>query len=49
MKLHFEQTVLDFWTEFAQERYLLTKTEKVNIIIEFRIFEFQSISYFETF
>ena len=31
---------LDFWNKFAQERYLWSKTEKVNIIIEFRLFKF---------
>ena len=39
IKFHFEQTILNFWTKFAQERYLWSKTEKVNIIIEFRIFK----------
>ena len=37
-KFHFEQTVLNFWTKFAQVRYLWSKTDKVNII-EFRIFK----------
>ena len=32
-------TILNFWTKFAQERYLWSKTEKVNIIIEFRLFK----------
>ena len=39
IKFHFEQTILNFWTKFAQERYLWSKTEKVNIIIEFRLFK----------
>ena len=38
IKFHFEKTVLNFWTKFGKERYLFSKTEKVNIIIEFRIF-----------
>ena len=42
IKFHFEQTILNFWTKFAQERYLWSKTEKVNIIIEFRIFKLVS-------
>ena len=29
----------EFWTKFAQERYLWSKAEKVNIIIEFCIFK----------
>ena len=32
-------TILSFWTKFAQEKYLWSKTEKVHIIIEFRIFK----------
>ena len=39
IKFHFEQTVLNFWTKFSQERYLWSKAEKVNIIIEFRLFK----------
>ena len=39
IKFHFEQTILSFWTKFAQEGYLWPKTEKVDIIIESRIFE----------
>ena len=39
IKFHFEQIILNFWTKFTQERYLCSKTEKVNIIIEFRIFK----------
>ena len=39
IKFHFEQTILNFWTKFAQDRYLWSKTEKVNIIIEFRVFK----------
>ena len=30
IKSHFEQTILNFWTKFAQERHLWSKTEKVN-------------------
>ena len=35
IKFHFEQTILNFWTKFAQERYLWSKTEKLNILIKF--------------
>ena len=35
---HSEQIVLNFWTKFAQKRYLLSKAEKVNAIIEFWLF-----------
>ena len=31
--------MLNFWTKFAQERYLCSKTEKLDIIIEFRLFK----------
>ena len=30
MKFHFEQAIFNFWTKFAQEGYLWSKTEKVN-------------------
>ena len=39
IKFHFEQIILNFCTKFAQERYLWSKTEKLNIIIEFRLFK----------
>ena len=39
IKFHFKQTTLSFWTRFAQERYLWSKTEKLNIIIEFCLFK----------
>ena len=39
IKVHFEQTILSFWTKFSLERYLWSKTEKLNIIIEFRLFK----------
>ena len=32
-------TILNFWTKFVQGGYLWSKTEEVNIIIEFRIFK----------
>ena len=35
IKFHFEQTILNFWTKLAQEGYLCSITQKVNIIIEF--------------
>ena len=39
IKFCFDKTILKFWTKFTQGRYLCSKTEKVNIIIEFRIFK----------
>ena len=39
IKFHFEQSILNVWTKFAQERYLWSKTEKLNIIFEFRLFK----------
>ena len=39
IKFHFEQAISNFWTKFAQNRYLWSKTEKVDNITEFRIFE----------
>ena len=30
---------MNFWTKFAQERYLWSKPEKLNIIIEFHLFK----------
>ena len=35
IKFHSEQTILDFWTKFAQQRYFWPKTEKMNIFSEF--------------
>ena len=46
IKLHFEQTILNFWTKFAQQRYLWSKTEKVNIIIEFGLFKLVFVAHF---
>ena len=37
IKFNFEQTILNFSNKFARERYLLSKIEKLNIIIEFRL------------
>ena len=39
IEFHFENFFLNFWTKFAQEIYLWTKTEKVNMINEFHIFK----------
>ena len=39
IKSHFQQTILKFWTKFAQKGYSPSKTEKVNIAIEFCIFK----------
>ena len=38
IKFHFEQTILNFWTKFTQEKYWSSKTEKVNITSESWIF-----------
>ena len=38
-KFHLKQTILSFWTKFAQTGYSQNKLEKVNITIEFSIFE----------
>ena len=38
-KIHFKLTILTiFWTKFSQKRYFRSKTEKVNITMEFCIF-----------
>ena len=34
IEFYFEQTILNFWTKFTQERYWSSKTEKVNIFVE---------------
>ena len=39
IKLYFDQTILNFGTKFAQNSYLRSKTIKINITIEFCIFE----------
>ena len=39
IEFHFELTVLIFWTKFAEKAYSQSKTEKVNMNIEFCIFE----------
>ena len=38
-KFHFKQAILNFKTKFAQKGYFQWKTEKVNITIDFCIFE----------
>ena len=38
-QFHLKQTILNFWTKFAQTGYFWFITEKANIIIEFSIFE----------
>ena len=45
-KLQLKLTKNFFWTRFTQKRYFWSKTEKVNIIIEFCIFEFFWLSNF---
>ena len=42
IKFHFKQTILSFWTKFPQERNLWSKTEILNMIIEFRLFKLVS-------
>ena len=38
-KFHFNQTILNFGTKFAQNGYFCLKTEKVNFTIDFCRFE----------
>ena len=38
-KFQAKLSILIFWTKFAQKRYFWSKAEKVNIIIEFCVFE----------
>ena len=38
-KFHLEQTILSFWTRFAQKGYSQPKRKNLNITIEFSIFE----------
>ena len=38
-KFHLKQTILIFWNRFAEKGYFQSKTEKVNITVEFSIFE----------
>ena len=45
IKFYFEHTILNFWTKLTQERYLCSKTGKVNII-KFRIFKLVSVPSF---
>ena len=39
-KFHFKQIIFNFGNKLVQKRYFWSKTEKVNITIEFCIFEF---------
>ena len=38
-KFQFKMTILIFWTKFAQKWYFQSKTKKMSIAIEFRIFK----------
>ena len=38
-KFQFKQAILIFWTELTRRKYFRSKTEKLNISIEFSIFE----------
>ena len=38
-KFQLKQTISSFWTKFAQKGYFWSKTEEMNIIIEFYIFK----------
>ena len=38
-QFHLKQTILIFWTKFAQKDYFCMKTEKVKTAIDFCIFE----------
>ena len=42
-KFHLSHTNLVFWTKFYQKRYFWSKTEKVNITIEFGIYIYISL------
>ena len=45
-KFHYAQTILNFGTKFAQKQYFRLKTKKVNITIEFYIFELVCVKQF---
>ena len=45
-KIQLKQTILIFWTKFTQKGYPWWKTEKMNITIEFCIFELVWVSNF---
>ena len=42
-KFQLKLIILVFWTKFAQKRYFRSKTENVNITIEFCLFELVSV------
>ena len=44
-KFQLKLTILNFWAKFAQTGYLRSGAEKLNTIIEFRIFELVQIPY----
>ena len=46
IRFHSEQTILNFWSKFAQERYLWSKAKKMNITIEFRVFKSLGTKFF---
>ena len=46
IKCHLNQTILIFWTTFALKAYFWSKTGKVNVTIEFSIFELIQIPTF---
>ena len=39
IEFQFQQTILIFWTKFAQKGYFQFKTDKMNYTIEFCIFQ----------
>ena len=43
-KFHFKQSILNFMTKFAQKGYFRSKMKKVNITIQFAIFELISLT-----
>ena len=45
-KFQLKLTILIFWTNLTQERYFRSKTEKVNMIFEFCIFELLKVPNF---
>ena len=46
VKFQLKLTILSFWTKFVQKRYFRSKTEEVNITVEFCIFELGLMPFF---
>ena len=45
-KFQVKQKIFSFWIKFAQKGYFWSKTEEMNVIIEFYIFELDQVSNF---